>query len=105
MVLALELDPAATGPYRVTLMDTAGERRWQGEGLLPDPFATLVLGFHSRLLLPGDYVLRLEEEAADGPLPVVHYSFRVRGSGDGSGEVSCRRKKSEIAGAAATESG
>ena len=69
---------AAAGPLRAILEGPGGEVVWRAEGLAAGADGSVSLGVHSSFLVPGDYRLRLEKQAAS---PVASARFRVETEG------------------------
>jgi hypothetical protein len=74
IVLTLDLDHPESPIYRVTVLRDGKAEVWQGGGLRPDGNDSLVVTLPSRLLKPGDYVLRVDGE--DGKA-VGRFTFRA----------------------------
>jgi hypothetical protein len=86
MVLSLDLEGVTAAPsYTATLLAPGGARLWNGAGLTPNPWRSLVISLPSTLLKPGDYQIQVDAVPLKGaPVPAGRYSFRVvRGSGAG----------------------
>jgi hypothetical protein len=79
IVFSLELEGAATyEKYRATLRQGNGRVLWRGQGLEPNRYDALTIGFPSKFLPAGNYLLSIEGLAGDGrPIPVAEYSVRV----------------------------
>jgi len=60
IVLSLELPAPGSGTYRATLLNERGRTVWEGDGLRPTAADTLLVAFHSSLLAPAAYRLRIQ---------------------------------------------
>lgn len=82
LLLTLDLGGVDAGAYerfRVSLLDSGGERRWQRSGLAADPyFGAVVVGLPASGLDVGDYRLRLEGLSDAGEAVVLgEFGLRV----------------------------
>ncbi len=78
IVLSLELDSPEHESYRVTLVHQGERDVLKLDGLVPDPLGALVIGLHSSVLEPGDYLARVEGLPAGGEAVVAgRFSFQI----------------------------
>jgi hypothetical protein len=81
ILLALELDTSQYHDYRAVLQDGTGQTAWSSGSLKADAPDAIGVALPSRILHPGDYVLVLEGQAADGSF-VSAASFPLRTVGN-----------------------
>jgi len=81
ILLALELDTSQYHDYRAVLQDGAGQTAWSSGSLKADAPDAIGVALPSRILHPGDYVLVLEGQAANGSFASAA-SFPLRAVGN-----------------------
>ncbi len=78
IVLSLELDSPEHESYRLTLLHQGEREVLKLDGLAPNHLDALVIGLHSSVLEPGDYLARVESLPATGePAIAGRFAFRV----------------------------
>jgi len=78
MLLALELDTSQYHDYRAVLQDGSRQAAWTSGDLKADSPDAIGVALPSRILQPGDYVLVLEGQAADGRyVPAASFPLRA----------------------------
>lgn len=79
MVLSMDLGQIDYDLYRATLLDQDKTVVWQGDGLEPNYQDALTLSLNSAKLAEGNYMVGIDGlPAADGPVRVAEYAFRVQ---------------------------
>lgn len=69
----------STSRYRVEIVRAGGGSVWNRDGVAPDPLGPLPLTLTRSLIGPGEYRIRLFEEAGNPKEPLVDYGLRVEG--------------------------
>ena len=77
VLLSLELPEVAAATYRVTLYDGSDQIVWQGDGLEPSLYDTLMVAVPSSFLATGEYRLDVLADESTKPASPVELRFRV----------------------------
>lgn len=80
ILLALELDTSQYHDYRAVLQDGSGRTAWSSGSLRADAPDAIGVALPSRILHPGDYVLVLEGQAANGFVSAASFPLRAVGN-------------------------